>query len=98
MSNKDGRIRKNVLIGSQVQIILKQDQKNRHLTKGTIEALLTNAEKHPHGIKVRLRSGKVGRIQKILSVPKKERSGNKIETEERKGDSHLFSIQGSRPE
>lgn len=66
MAHKDGRIRKNVLMGSLVQIVLKQDQKNGHLTKGVVEEILTSAEKHPQGIKVRLKSGQVGRIQKIL--------------------------------
>lgn len=66
MTSKDGRIRKNVLIGASVQIVLKQDQKNGHLTKGVVEEILTGAEKHPHGIKVRLKAGQVGRIQKIL--------------------------------
>ncbi len=66
MSSKNGRLRENIAIGTQVQIILKENQKSGHLTKGIVEELLTNAAKHPHGIKVRLRSGKVGRVQKIL--------------------------------
>lgn len=70
MINKDGRIRKNVTLGSSVQIVLKQDQKNGHLTKGVVAEILTPAAKHPHGIKVKLRSGKIGRIQKILAVNK----------------------------
>jgi uncharacterized repeat protein (TIGR03833 family) len=70
MSSKDGRFRENILVGAQVQIVLKEDQKSGHLTKGIVEELLTNAAKHPHGIKVRLRSGKVGRVQKILSSKK----------------------------
>lgn len=70
MGNKDGRIRKNITIGSRVQIVLKQDQKNGHLTTGIVEALLTSTAKHPHGIKVRLKSGKVGRIKKVLSIKK----------------------------
>lgn len=70
MSNKDGRIRKNITVGSRVQIVLKQDQKSGHRTTGVVESILTNAVKHPHGIKVMLRSGQVGRIQKILSIKK----------------------------
>jgi len=66
MSSKNSRIRANIPVGAQVQIVLKEDQKSGHLTKGIVEELLTNAAKHPHGIKVRLRSGKVGRVQKIL--------------------------------
>jgi uncharacterized repeat protein (TIGR03833 family) len=70
MSSKDGRLRQNIPIGSMVQIVLKEDQKNGHLTKGVVESLLSNGAKHPHGIKVRLKSGKVGRVQKILSAKK----------------------------
>lgn len=70
MSNKDGRIRKNITLGSQVQIVLKQDQKSGHLTKGIVVEILTNSAKHPHGIKVRLKSGQIGRIKKILTVSK----------------------------
>ena len=70
MSSKDGRLLKNVPLGAMVQIILKEDQKNGHLTKGIVESLQTTNSKHPHGIKVRLRSGKVGRVKKILSSKK----------------------------
>lgn len=70
MSNKDGRIRKNITFGSTVQIVLKQDQKSGFLTKGKVEEILTPGAKHPHGIKVRLKSGKVGRVKKVLSVNK----------------------------
>ena len=68
MSNKDGRIRKNIVEGSLVQIVLKQDQKSGRLTKGVVETILTPGAKHPHGIKVRLKNGPVGRIKKILSA------------------------------
>ena len=70
MSNKDGRIRKNVMVGMKVQVVQKQDQRTSVLTSGTIEEILTPSAKHPHGIKVRLRSGKIGRIKKILSIKK----------------------------
>jgi uncharacterized repeat protein (TIGR03833 family) len=70
MSSKDGRLLKNVSIGAMVQIILKEDQKSGHLTKGVVESILTNTADHPHGIKVRLKSGKVGRIRKMLSSKK----------------------------
>lgn len=68
MNNKDGRIRKNVTLGSTVQIVMKQDQNSGFLTKGTVVEILTDATKHAHGIKVRLKSGKIGRIKKILHV------------------------------
>jgi uncharacterized repeat protein (TIGR03833 family) len=66
MSNKDGRIRKNMMPGSLVQIVQKPDQKSGRLTKGVVEVILTPGAKHPHGIKVRLKSGPVGRVKKIL--------------------------------
>ena len=70
MSAKDGRIRKNILLGGRVQIILKENQASGFKTKGVVMEILTNAAKHPHGIKVRLESGEVGRIVKLLSVKK----------------------------
>ena len=70
MTKKDGRIRKHLCEGMTVQIILKQDQKSGYLTKGTIAEFLTNSAKHPHGIKVRLKNGKIGRVQKIIASHK----------------------------
>lgn len=70
MSNKDGRIRKNVLLNAQVQIVLKEDQQNGRLTKGVVAEILTNTAKHPHGIKVQLTSGEIGRVRKVLSAKK----------------------------
>jgi uncharacterized repeat protein (TIGR03833 family) len=64
--NSDGRVRVNVKKGSEVLIVLKQDQKTGKLTRGIVKDILTNSGKHPHGIKVRLQSGRVGRVQKIL--------------------------------
>jgi uncharacterized repeat protein (TIGR03833 family) len=51
--------------GLLVQIVQKQDQKNGKLTQGTVKDILTNSPTHPHGIKVRLTDGKVGRVQTI---------------------------------
>ena len=51
--------------GTHVRIILKQDQKSGKLTEGTVKELLTSSPTHPHGIKVRLTDGKVGRVQSI---------------------------------
>ena len=70
MGIKDGRIRKNILIEGLVQIVLKEDQKSGQLTKGYVAELLTNSAKHPHGIKVRLTTGQIGRVRKILSAKK----------------------------
>ncbi|MBL8182389.1 MAG: YwbE family protein [Blastocatellia bacterium] len=60
------RLRKNIKPGTKVSIVLKQDQRNGKLTDGVVKDLLTNSPNHPHGIKVRLTDGQVGRVQKIL--------------------------------
>lgn len=52
--------------GARVQIIQKQDQRSGALTEGIVARILTSSPKHPHGIKVMLEDGKVGRVQKIL--------------------------------
>ncbi|NCD04556.1 MAG: YwbE family protein [Spirochaetia bacterium] len=62
----NGNIRKNVKAGQKVDIILKQDQRTGKLTQGIVKDILTNSANHPHGIKVRLESGLVGRISSIL--------------------------------
>jgi uncharacterized repeat protein (TIGR03833 family) len=51
--------------GVRVKIILKQDQQSGKLTEGTVKDILTNSSTHPHGIKVRLTDGKIGRVQTI---------------------------------
>ncbi|MBS8264283.1 YwbE family protein [Mesobacillus boroniphilus] len=67
MSNrKDGRNRNEVKPGLKVNIVLKADQKTGKLTKGIVKDLLTNSSTHPHGIKVRLEDGQVGRVKEIL--------------------------------
>lgn len=62
----DGKIRKNIKSGLRVAIVLKQDQRSGILTEGIVKDILTKSPKHPHGIKVRLEDGQVGRVQKIL--------------------------------
>jgi len=62
----DGKNRSNVKIGLKVNIVLKKDQKTGKLTAGIIKEILTSSSYHPHGIKVRLEDGQVGRIQEIL--------------------------------
>lgn len=52
--------------GLKVNIVLKQDQRSGKLTEGIVKDILTNSPTHPHGIKVRLTSGLVGRVQEIL--------------------------------
>jgi uncharacterized repeat protein (TIGR03833 family) len=61
----DGKNRKDIKPGIKVGIVLKQDQKSGKLTEGIVKDILTNSSSHPHGIKVRLSSGEVGRIKII---------------------------------
>ena len=61
----DGQKRSNIRPGIKVKIVLKQDQKSGKLTEGIIKDILTNSGTHPHGIKVRLTSGDVGRVKEI---------------------------------
>jgi uncharacterized repeat protein (TIGR03833 family) len=61
------RIRSNIKPGLRVAIVLKQDQRTGKRTIGVVKDLLTNSANHPHGIKVRLEDGQVGRVQEILS-------------------------------
>ena len=63
----DGRNRTNIRPGIKVAIVLKKDQRSGELTKGIVQNILTNSSFHPHGIKVRLTSGEVGRVQEIIS-------------------------------
>jgi uncharacterized repeat protein (TIGR03833 family) len=62
----NGTIRSDIEPGQRVNIILKKDQKSGKLTEGIVEKILTSAPKHTRGIKVRLESGEVGRVQEIL--------------------------------
>ena len=61
----NGTLRSNVKIGSRVQIVLKADQRSGKLTEGIVKDILTNSPSHPHGIKVRLTNGQVGRVMYI---------------------------------
>ncbi len=60
------RERKNIKPGLKVAIVLKQDQRTGKETIGVVKNLLTNSKFHPHGIKVRLTDGQVGRVKRIL--------------------------------
>jgi uncharacterized repeat protein (TIGR03833 family) len=62
----NGTIRSDIEPGQRVNIILKKDQRTGKLTEGIVEKILTSAAKHTRGIKVRLESGEVGRVQEIL--------------------------------
>lgn len=62
----NGQYRKDIRAGLQVEIILKKDQRTGITTRGVVKDLLTNSPSHPHGIKVRLTDGQVGRVQTII--------------------------------
>jgi uncharacterized repeat protein (TIGR03833 family) len=63
----DGSERKDVRPGLTVDIVLKQDQRTGRLTRGVVKDVLTKSLHHPHGIKVRLETGEVGRVKGIIS-------------------------------
>jgi len=62
----NGKQRADIRPGIRVAVVLKQDQRTGKQTIGTVKDLLTNSANHPHGIKVRLTDGQVGRVQEIL--------------------------------
>ncbi|MBD8071340.1 YwbE family protein [Bacillus sp. PS06] len=61
----NGQNRKDITQGSTVSIVLKADQRSGKLTKGIVKDILTKSSTHPHGIKVRLTDGQVGRVKEI---------------------------------
>ena len=62
----DGRNRSHIQIGQAVEIVLKADQRTGDLTEGVVSRILTKSPNHPHGIKVMLDTGEVGRVKHIL--------------------------------
>jgi uncharacterized repeat protein (TIGR03833 family) len=62
----DATIRSDIRAGLRVSIVLKKDQQTGKLTEGIVRNILTKSPKHPHGIKVRLESGEVGRVKEIF--------------------------------
>jgi uncharacterized repeat protein (TIGR03833 family) len=62
----NGQERKDIRPGLVVNIVLKQDQRTGRLTRGTVKDVLTKSAYHPHGIKVRLETGEVGRVKEII--------------------------------
>jgi uncharacterized repeat protein (TIGR03833 family) len=64
----DGTKRGDIRPGMTVDIVLKQDQRTGKLTRGVVKDILTNSPAHPHGIKVRLQDGQVGRVKHIHSA------------------------------
>jgi len=63
----DGREQKDVRPGLTVDIVMKQDQRTGRLTRGVVKDVLTKSPHHPHGIKVRLVTGEVGRVKEVIS-------------------------------
>jgi len=68
-SGRSGKIRASIAAGDTVDIIRKEDQGSGKRTRGIVSEILTNSATHPHGIKVRLRDGSVGRVAGIVSHP-----------------------------
>jgi uncharacterized repeat protein (TIGR03833 family) len=62
----NGQNRKDITSGLAVKIVLKADQRTGKLTNGIVKDILTNSSSHPHGIKVRLMDGQIGRVQQII--------------------------------
>ena len=62
----NGNNRENIKAGIEVDVILKKDQRSGKLTRGIVKDILTNSQFHPHGIKVRLTSGLIGRVASII--------------------------------
>jgi uncharacterized repeat protein (TIGR03833 family) len=65
--NKRGAIRSDIRVGMRVRVVQKQHQRSGTLTEGVVARLLTNSATHPHGIKVMLEDGTVGRVKEIVS-------------------------------
>ena len=62
----DGTKRSHIKIGSLVNVVMKEDQRTGLLTQGYVKSILTKSSSHPHGIKVRLETGEVGRVREVL--------------------------------
>ncbi len=62
----DGRIRKNITPGCEVEIVQKHHQRSGELTEGFVSRILTKSANHPHGIKVQLETGEVGRVKNVF--------------------------------
>ena len=64
----NGQNRKDIKPGLTVEIVMKEDQRSGKRTQGVVKQILTSSSTHPHGIKVRLETGEVGRVQAILDT------------------------------
>ena len=67
----DGTKRSRIKPGVKVNVVQKQDQRSNRLTEGVVKDILTNSQAHPHGIKVRLTSGIVGRVKEVFETDEK---------------------------
>jgi uncharacterized repeat protein (TIGR03833 family) len=69
MENKklSGTIRKNIQAGKKAEIVQKNHQRSGELTEGVVKRILTNSPTHPHGIKVQLETGEIGRVKNVLA-------------------------------
>jgi uncharacterized repeat protein (TIGR03833 family) len=72
----NGQTRAHIKPGMTVLIVLKQDQRTGKLTKGIVKDILTSSATHPHGIKVRLTDGQVGRVKEIVEYNSQAGSGS----------------------
>ena len=63
----DGSIRSNIKVGAEVEVVQKHHQRSGELTSGVVKRLLTKSPSHPHGIKVELESGIVGRVKNVIN-------------------------------
>jgi uncharacterized repeat protein (TIGR03833 family) len=70
----NGKIRDSIRVGIVVDIIRKEDQRSGKKTRGIVQDILTNSPSHPHGIKVRLKGGQVGRVAEIIRTTSSEES------------------------
>ncbi|HVG21189.1 MAG TPA: YwbE family protein [Blastocatellia bacterium] len=68
----NGQNRKDIRPGVEVDVVLKRDQASGKRTRGVVKDILTNSSFHPHGIKVRLQSGEVGRVQEVFADDKNQ--------------------------
>ena len=67
----DGTSRDKIKAGQLVLIVLKKDQRSGKLTQGIVKDILTKSPTHPHGIKVRLESGEIGRVKQVIGMGKR---------------------------
>ncbi len=66
LADMDGKSRKDIKPGIEVDVVLKKDQRTGKRTRGIVKEILTGSSFHPHGIKVKLEDGRVGRVQEII--------------------------------